>query len=96
MVQKLRIIEIEAYLSGVAPAPTKLFFFIKKLPNLREFISVLLFSFAFLSLMENILQEPSESPLGLKNTPEQRERLELQMEGIIPPWLNGTMYRAGI
>jgi hypothetical protein len=59
----------------------------------------LLFSLTFhffLSIsMSKISEEPAESPLGLKNTPENPVPIPLEVKGTIPPWLNGVMYRAG-
>lgn len=33
--------------------------------------------------------------LGLQNTPEQREPVQLKVQGTIPPWLAGSLYRTG-
>ncbi|KAJ2955341.1 hypothetical protein NQZ79_g8644 [Umbelopsis isabellina] len=45
--------------------------------------------------MAKVSQEHTESPLGLKNTPENLVPVQLQVVGTIPSWLNGVMYRAG-
>jgi hypothetical protein len=61
-----------------------------------SYSSFLPFIFFLLGLsMSKISQEPAESPLGLKNTPENPVPIPLEVKGTIPLWLNGVMYRAG-
>ncbi|KAH8547486.1 carotene dioxygenase [Umbelopsis sp. PMI_123] len=45
--------------------------------------------------MEYQRKTPSDSPLGLKNTPEYPSPIQLDIKGTIPSWLRGVMYRAG-
>ncbi|KAI8989304.1 putative carotene oxygenase [Pilobolus umbonatus] len=39
--------------------------------------------------------EPAPSPVGFKNVPAQEKPLELKVDGVIPEWVNGVMYRPG-
>jgi torulene dioxygenase len=41
------------------------------------------------------LQEPADSPVGFKNVPSFEKPIELSIEGQIPEWVNGVMYRSG-
>jgi torulene dioxygenase len=34
-------------------------------------------------------------PAGYENIPEQRTTVDLQIQGVIPPWLSGVLYRTG-
>lgn len=63
-------------------------------PHFLTLLSYLSFFLLGIS-MSKISQEPAESPLGLKNTPENPVPIPLEVKGTIPPWLNGVMYRAG-
>lgn len=41
------------------------------------------------------LNEAAPSPVGFKNIPAVESPVEFKLEGQIPSWVNGVMYRTG-
>lgn len=42
------------------------------------------------------VDEAAPSPVGFKNVPETESPVTLTLEGQIPSWVNGAMYRSGM
>jgi torulene dioxygenase len=42
------------------------------------------------------VDEPAPSPVGFKNVPAVDKLVTLQLEGQIPSWVNGVMFRSGM
>jgi torulene dioxygenase len=41
------------------------------------------------------MNEAAPSPVGFKNIPSVESPVTLKLEGVIPPWVHGVMYRSG-
>lgn len=41
------------------------------------------------------VDEPAPSPVGFKNVPAVDKPITLQLDGKIPSWVNGIMFRSG-
>lgn len=42
------------------------------------------------------VDEPADSPFGFKNVPAVDKPITLQLQGQIPSWVNGVMYRTSM
>lgn len=40
--------------------------------------------------------EPAPSPFGFANVPAFEKPIEIKIQGIIPSWVNGVLYRSGM
>lgn len=44
----------------------------------------------------NKVNEAAPSPIGFKNIPSVESPVTLKLDGVIPSWVHGVMYRSGI
>lgn len=42
------------------------------------------------------INEPAPSPFGFANVPAFEKSIEIKIQGIIPSWVNGVLYRSGM